>query len=56
MAPRRTWPAISRMRGVPSSALSMERKKNHAMHRATTEAMGTSQKANGMFMMFCYDF
>jgi hypothetical protein len=39
------------MRGVPSSAASIDLKKYHAMHKATIEAMGTSQKTLGMFVI-----
>ena len=44
MAPLRTYSAISRIRGVPSSARIMPRKKYQANRSASTAAAGTNQK------------
>ena len=51
IAPMRTYPAISFMRSVPSSSFIMLLKKYQAMANAHTEAIGTSQNTDGMFIV-----
>lgn len=51
MAPFLTCAAISIMRSVPSSSFIMEQKIYHAIPRATTLAMGISQKTDGMLFI-----